>query len=146
MPSALSSGSSSGGKTYPVLSFRLQNRDIGSPWNSEKAIHKEIEFDQWNTVEFDFKMQFGEDITTNYDFNQIVIQFNMEANSDSVVGYLDDITVSEGGNAIPSQPSTQAPNPGYSPSDVLSVWSSSCLLYTSPSPRDVHLSRMPSSA
>ena len=124
VPSALSSGSSSGGKTYPVLSFRLQNRDIGSPWNSEKAIHKEIEFDQWNTVEFDFKMQFGEDITTNYDFNQIVIQFNMEANSDSVVGYLDDITVSEGGNAIPSQPSTQAPNPGYSPSDVLSVWSS----------------------
>ena len=82
VPSALSSGSSSGGKTYPILSFRLQNRDIGSPWNSEKAIHKEIEFDQWNTVEFDFKMQFGEDITTNYDFNQIVIQFNMEANND----------------------------------------------------------------
>ena len=51
---------------------------------------------QW--VEFDFKQEFGTSVTGNTDFDRIVIQFNYEANNDSVIGYLDDLIASEGGD------------------------------------------------
>ena len=42
-------------------------------------------------------------------------------------------------------PSTKTALPDYNP-DLYYYWDSPCLLYTSPSPRDVEESRMPSSA
>ena len=84
IPSETSVGTSSGGRDYPSLSFRLQNRDLGDPWNYEKAIHKNLEYDKWQWVEFDFKQEFGTSVTGNTDFDRIVIQFNYEANNDSV--------------------------------------------------------------
>ena len=122
VPSVLMDGTSSGSTDYPSLSFRLQNRDLSAPYNSDKRIHKELVADQWNTIEFDFKREFGDELTNSIEYDQIVIQFNMEGNSEKVVGYLDDITVSEGSTPLPSAPSDQAPNPGYSNAEVLPIW------------------------
>ena len=124
VPSALMDGNSSGSTDYPSLSFRLQNRDLSAPYNSDKRIHKELVADQWNTVEFDFKREFGNELINSIEYDQIVIQFNMEGNSDKVVGYLDDLSVSEGSTPLPNAPSDQAPDPGYSNTEVLPIWSS----------------------
>ena len=122
VPSALMDGNSSGSTDYPSLSFRLQNRDLSAPYNSDKRIHKELVADQWNTVEFDFKREFGEELINSTDYDQIVIQFNMEGNSEKVVGYLDDISVSEGSTPLPNAPTDQSPQPAYSNTEVLPIW------------------------
>ena len=48
-------GTKSGEINYPSLSFRLQNRELSSPWDTDKRIHKELlKTDEWVTFEFDF--------------------------------------------------------------------------------------------
>lgn len=87
-------GTKSGEINYPSLSFRLQNRELSSPWDTDKRIHKELlKTDEWVTVEFDFSKEFGDEVINDTQYDQIVIQFNMEGANEAVIGYLDDLTI-----------------------------------------------------
>ena len=90
-------GTKSGDINYPSLSFRLQNRELSSPWETDKRIHKQlVNTGEWVTAEFDFSKEFGDEVINDTQYDQIVIQFNMEGANDAVIGYLDDLTIVEG--------------------------------------------------
>lgn len=79
------------------VSLKLQDGTVGSPWETQSEIIKNITLDQWQEVVFDFE----NDAFINFnpgsaipllrtDFNRIVIQVNDENNNDLVTAYIDD--------------------------------------------------------
>ena len=76
------------------IAFKLQNNDLGgNAWTTQIELIVPIDaVDTWQTVEFDFT---GTDAMTRDDIDQVVIQFNSEANNDAVTAYIDNLQSSQ---------------------------------------------------
>ena len=70
-----------------------------------------------------------------------------------ITGYLTTLSSNINSSQTKSEPLQLPPTPTHAPEDLatgrqamIDTWNTCCLLYTSPSPRDLSTSRMPSSA
>ena len=83
-------GSSVTGGSPNQVAFKLQNSDLGgNAWQTQIEQVVAIDaVDTWQTVEFNFT---GTDAMTRDDIDQVVIQFNSEANNDAVTAYIDNL-------------------------------------------------------
>ena len=86
------------GNSPNQISLKLQDGNLGAPWETQSEIIKPIVLDQWQTIEFDFLNDNYINLDSNSppptqrsDFNRVVIQVNGENNNDQVLAYLDDI-------------------------------------------------------
>jgi hypothetical protein len=87
-------GASVTGSSPNQIAFKLQNNDLGgNAWTTQIELVVPINaVDTWQTVEFDFT---GTDAMTRDDIDQVVIQFNSEANNDAVTAYIDNLQSSQ---------------------------------------------------
>jgi hypothetical protein len=87
-------GASVTGSSPNQIAFKLQNNDLGgNAWTTQIELVIPIDaVDTWQTVEFDFS---GTDAMTRDDIDQVVIQFNSEANNDAVTAYIDNLQSSQ---------------------------------------------------
>ena len=89
--------SSISGNSNKQISLKLQNGKLSAPWSTQSEIIKTIQFNTWQTINFDFKNDAYLNLNTNSkaptlreDFNRVVLQVNGENNKDEVVAYIDD--------------------------------------------------------
>lgn len=96
------------GTTPNQISLKLQNGVLGSPWSTQCEIIKPLQFDQWQTISFDFANDPYINLDPNSlppvqrtDFNRVVLQVNGENNNFQVLAYIDDFLF----NGTPPTPS-----------------------------------------
>ena len=75
------------------LALKLQNGNLPAPWESQVEVIQPYQYDTWQELVFDFSAQAG-----SSGFNRVVVQFNGENNFETMVGYIDDITLTSGGS------------------------------------------------
>jgi hypothetical protein len=68
------------------LSLKLQDASTDAPWEGQTEVIQPYEYDQWQTLTFDFS-----DVSEETKYSRIVVQFNGEDNYELVEGYIDDI-------------------------------------------------------
>ena len=99
-------GSSLTGTQPNQVAFKLQDQSMGgNAWQSQVEVVVPVTaVDTWQTVEFDF---IGS--SDRIDFDQVVIQFNGEANQDTVTAYIDNLVSSTSPEPDPCDGVTGAP-------------------------------------
>jgi hypothetical protein len=87
-------GASVTGTSPNQIAFKLQNKDLGgNAWTTQVELVVPIDaVDTWQTVEFNFSDTAA---ATRDDIDQVVIQFNSEANNDAVTAYIDNLQSSQ---------------------------------------------------
>ena len=75
------------------LALKLQNGNLAAPWESQIEVIQQYQYDTWQELVFDFSAQ-----AAATDFNRVVVQFNGENNYETMVGYIDDITLTSDGS------------------------------------------------
>lgn len=70
------------------LELKLQDKNSGTPWETQAGVTQSYSYDTWQTLTFDFSGSANISI-----FNRIVVQFNGENNYEGVVAYIDDFVM-----------------------------------------------------
>ena len=94
------------------LALKLQNGNLAAPWESQVEVIQPYQYDTWQELVFDFSAQ-----AAATDFNRVVVQFNGENNYETMVGYIDDITLTSDGSTSAGD-SSGSENSGGSTGDA----------------------------
>ena len=108
------------GSSPNQLALKLQDATENEPWTNQNVITQDITPDQWQTVTFTFN---GDAAMSRDDVDNIVVQFNSEANNDAVKGYIKNVVGSYTAPVVDPEPAVAAPTPPHAAEDVISILS-----------------------